>query len=238
VAEPFNPNEFRKQMGGHGSNATQVPKAPSQVPASQMPGQPYPQAQPGPPPQSQQFPPPRQGHPGQAPNPYILQPPQTFPPTRQSMPQAVAPQFQGQTPAAHDYASFQGQSPQGQTLQAQSYQGQNYQQASMEQGAIQKPLAKNGLFRRNKLNSDKSTLEGHAQSLHMKKPFSPMLAFAGGLVLGVIGTIMSIMVFSGGDAEKATQVAKATATPAIELADGDAPLTDEMLLDEKKGNRQ
>lgn len=243
MAEPFNPNEFRKQMaGGQGGQMVPEPVAPPQQHAPQMPAHPQAQQQP-----NQYVPPPGQRYAAQAPTPNMAQPPQNYSPAQQQMPQSAAPQFQDQVPMAHRpaYVPQQSQmpaqhyaSPQGQQFQAQPYQGQNYQSPPVVPADVQQPPAKRGLFRRSKLKSAKAAVEGQAQSLGKKKGLSPLVTFVGGLAFGVLGTLMSIMLFSGGNAEQAS-VAVKSQVPAIDMAEAQGPLTDEMLLlEEKEGNRQ
>lgn len=215
MTEPFNPNAFRQQMaqnqtGGMPTHPSpQVPVAPQIPPSVTMPqpSQPYPMDVASPPPHQHRAMPEYPQNQAQ-PVPYGA-------PGQQAYPQAA--QYQ-QQPQARQYQ--QQMQPQG-LHNLEPMQGQSMQQA---------PAAKKGLFKRGKLKGlpeqipDGNPLE--------KTGKSPLMGFVGGLALGVLGTLLAIMMFSGEEPQRATvtasNIAGAEQVP-------HAALTDEMILESQKG---
>ena len=219
MAEPFNPEAFRQQMtqnqtcGIPSHPSPQVPVAPQMPSAVTMPlpVQAYPAELAPPPP----------------PNPHRAMPQypqnqaQSAPygaPAQQGYPQAG--QYQQPPQAAQYQPAMQ---PQGlHSLQPAPVQGQS----------MEAPKAKKGLFKRTKLKGLPEHLPN--AGAFEKKMKSPLLGFAGGLVLGVLGTIGAIMMFSGEEPQRATVTASEFGPAGAEQTPH-AALTDKMLLDSQAG---
>ena len=122
----------------------------------------------------------------------------------------------------------QGYAPQ------QQFQAHN----PMQSEAMQEPAAKRSLFKRKKLKAAASKMNA-PQSLMQgeeKAGLSRLIVFASGLALGVFGTMISIMLFSGNEPQRAT-VANGQLSPASQtLIEGSsqAALTDDMLLEKAR----
>ena len=243
MAEPFNPEAFRQQMTqGQPSN----PAIPSPVPApapvpSPMPAvaapqpmapaqhghqpgqaQPYvPHAPQGGQPQPQHRPHPQNQHPMQYPPQQAQQPNPAYKHPQQAN---VQPPFQQAPPAMQ-----QGYAPQ------QQFQAHN----PMQVEAAQEPAAKRSLFKRKKLKAAASEMnapQNLMQGGEEKAGLSRLIVFASGLVLGVFGTMISIMLFSGNEPQRAT-VANGQLSPASQTViqgSSQAALTDEMLLEKAR----
>lgn len=218
MTEPFNPNAFRQQMaqnqtGGIPTHPSpQVPVAPQIPPAVAMP-------QPGQPYSMDVAPPP--------PNPHRAMP--QFPQNQTQAAPYGAPGQQGY-PQVGQY-QYQQQPQAGQYLQQMQPQGLHSLEPAPIQGqSAEDPKAKKGLFRRGKLKGLPEQIPS-AQALE-KKAGSPLLGFVGGLALGVMGTLLAIMMFSGEEPQRATVTASG---PAGAEQTPHAALTDKIILESQKG---
>jgi len=249
MAELFNPNEFRQQIaaqtqGGHsGGPGSQNPvyapqqTVPAPVPAPVPPRQPQ---NPAPAP-AQYHGAPQQA--GQA-QPYVHQAPQA-PMNTPQQPYAPPPSQPAHPAQMHPQQGIpqQGYQQQGYKQHQQGFNPQ--QQFEMPQKA-QEPAKKGGLFKRKKLKTamDKMTpspngmpnVMGQNGMLQNALPVAPKaglsrpIVFAGGLALGVLGTLIGILLFSPTEPQRASIVAN----PAAVVDGSQSALTDKMLLEGKK----
>ena len=246
MAEPFNPEAFRQHMAqGQPPN----PAIPSPVPAPAPVPSPMPAVA-----APQPMAPAQHGHqPGQA-QPYLphapqggqLQPhlqPQQRPHPQNQHPMQYTPQ---QAPQPNpDYrqprqANVQPPFQQAPLTMQQGYAPQQQFQAHnpMQTEAAQEPAAKRSLFKRKKLKAAASEMNT-PQSLVQgedKAGLSRLIVFASGLALGAFGTMISIILFSGNEPQRAT-VANGQLSPVSQtLIEGSnqAALTDEMLFEKAR----
>ena len=132
----------------------------------------------------------------------------------------------------------------------QQHQGFNPQQQFEIPQNAQEPAKKGGLFKRKKLKTamDKMTPSPNGMPNVMgqngmlqnalpnalpvapKAGFSRPIVFAGGLALGVLGTLIGILLFSPNEPQRASIVAN----PAAVVDGSQSALTDKMLLEGKK----
>jgi len=235
MAEPFDPEAFRQQMAQGQSPTPAIPSpvpapAPAQAPspmpavAAPQPGQVQPYVPQAPQPKYQ---------PQQMPHPHNQQPPQYAP---QQAPQPN-PAYRQPQQAHPQHANFQPPFQQAPPAMQQGYAPQQQFQAHnpMPAEAVQEPAVKRSLFKRKKLK-EAATQMAAPQNLIQegeKTGLSRLIVFASGLAVGVLGTMISIMLFSGDKPQQATVASNLPASVSSEtVSDGSsqAALTDEMLL--------
>ena len=246
MAEPFNPEAFRQHMAqGQPPN----PAIPSPVPAPAPVPSPMPAVA-----APQPMAPAQHGHmPGQA-QPYVPQAPQ---PQSQHQPQQMphphnqqqyAPQQAPQPNPAYrqsqqahpQQANFQPPFQQAPPAMQQGYAPQQQFQTHnpMPAEAVQEPVAKRSLFKRKKLKEAATQMAAPQKLIQEgeKTGLSRLIVFASGLALGVFGTMISIMLFSGNEPQRAT-VANGQLSPASQTViqgSSQVALTDEMLLEKAR----
>ena len=223
MAEEFDPNAFRQQMG-----QGQLPHAP--IPAPVAPQQ-----------VAAPVPVPRQ------PQPYVPQQsaPQQYAPQPQSAPQQPAqyhpPQHHGQ-PYQQAQAPVQQQfRPQMQPAYGQAPQMPAYEMQGHPMGhEVQEPTAKKSLFKRKKLKAAATQMtpqmDGAMDMMSTKNESraSRLTVFLGGLMVGALGTLLSIMLFSGNEPQRANVAvnqAEFNATIEGSTDPSQMALTDEMLME-------
>lgn len=245
MAEPFNPNAFRQQMVGQGQDGLNPAHAPQQIPSpvpqTRVPTMPAPAA-PAPYPSA-----PQQA--GQQAQPYMPQAPQ--PPIPPQVPQHVpqAPMHNSQQPYAPQPAQpahpqMHPQQGAGQQRYQQPVQGympgqqlQGY--TEMPQEPVQEPAKKGGLFKRKKLKTaiydmapSQNDMLQNALPAAENSGLSRFIVFAGGLALGVFGTLIGIMLFSPSEPQRASIAANPASASVLD--DSQRALTDKMLIENKK----
>ena len=237
MAEPFNPEAFRQHMAqGQPPN----PAIPSPVPAPAPVPSPMPAVA-----APQPMAPAQHGHqPGQA-QPYVPHAPQGGQPQHQHPMQYPPQQAQQPNPAyrhpqqANVQPPFQQAPPAMQQGYAPAAQQQFQARNPMQANPAQEPAAKRSLFKRKKLKAAASEMnapQNLMQGGEEKSGLSRLIVFASGLILGVFGTMISIMLFSGNEPQRAT-VANGQLSPASQTViqgSSQAALTDEMLLEKAR----
>lgn len=238
MAEEFNPNAFRQQMAQNQPGQVPLPQTiaqqqaypQAQFPQAQMPMQAPQGGQPGYAPPPQNYAPTPSGH-GQHPDHQQgYQQPANFRQAPQQMPQSYSQGSQNQ--------GLQNQAPH---MQAQTFQGHN----PLQGAPVQKAESKKGLFKRKKLKNNAPQMPGRPNIMAGAEPMaekaeksglSRLIVFVSGLGIGVLGTLLSIMLFSSPSPQTASLAVNDTSVNAAEALDegtANAALTDEMLLTEK-----
>jgi len=240
MAEPFNPEAFRQQMA-QGQNPT-IP-APVPAPAPAVP-QPMPPAQHGHP---------QPYMPGQGAHPYQAAPQSQQPGGYTAAPAPQAPPMQppqyGQAQQCHAPQPYQHQQPAQQAYAPP--QGQQFQTPNaMPAQAIEAPKAKRSLFKRKKLKAAAGQMSGPAEAMqanvnqlgvmpaNVASGLSRGVVFISGLAMGVLGSLVAIMLFSGNEPQQANVVHSlnpdSTSTQDFDGSSQSA-LTDEMLTKDQDG---
>jgi len=257
VAEPFNPEAFRQQMA---QGQTPTIPAPVPAPAPAIPQPPMPPAQHSHPHPHIQQP---HVHQSQVPQPQTPQPPHpqvpqpgayTAAPTPQNPPMQH-PQHgqaqQGHVPQPYQHQPFQQPSPQAGQQAYAPPPGQPFQAPHMPSQAIEAPKAKRSLFKRKALKEAAAgQISGPIEPMQANinqlggmpanaaRGLSRSVVFAAGLAMGVLGSLVAIMLFSGNEPQQANVVHSlnpdSISTQAYDGSSQSA-LTDEMLTKDQDG---